>query len=101
MPGTDQGLTFCEALPEFTTLSEDDVWRTILSDDLGETAISGELRRLVAAFLCAVKSYVDSRGNEAVCGLIEVEVHCAIERIAVQMLIQYVELRVGSRLHIK
>lgn len=101
MPVVERNLTLAGALPEFTTLSENEVWRAIATDNETESAILVELRRLVAVFLREVGAYIDSLEGKHGRETVVVEVVYPIERIALQMILGYVELRTGSCWRIK
>lgn len=70
------------ARPEFTKLSEAEVWEVINGDPFGENAITGEVTRLVAHYTVRLKACFDRRGDVSPC-VMHVQARWPIERVAV------------------
>ena len=78
------------ARPEFTKLSEAEVWEAIDGDTYGENPITAEVTRLVARYTVRFKACVGRHGNVPP-HILLVQVRWPIERVAVLLLVGFVE----------
>jgi hypothetical protein len=82
-----------EARPEFRRLSESEVWKTIDGDAFNDNPVTAEVTRLGVAYMCWVKARAKRHGPGNVP---PVEVRWPIERVAVLMVMSYVEMERGA-----
>lgn len=82
------------ARPEFTALSEAEVWKAV-DDDSGNNRIAAEVTRLVAGYAIALKARVDRHGNVPP-QILHVRVQSPIERVAVLMMMGFVDALGGT-----
>lgn len=88
-----ENFEFAEAQPEFTHLSEEEVWAAMDRDD--DNKIACEVTRLICCFwkkfMRIAKKYQNIPPE-----IMHVSVCCPIERVAVVALIGYVRSETGS-----
>ena len=95
MEKDNQLLKLPAARPEFTNLSEAEVWKAVDEDPEQRTRIAGEVTRLVACYWSSFKAhfhqhrYVPPR-------LLRVEARCPIEKVAILLVVRFVEDEAGT-----
>lgn len=83
------------ARPEFRNLSESEVWNAIKDDAFADNPITAEVTRLVVAYMCTFKACAKRKGPVPP-DILHVEVHWPIERVAVLMVMSYIETETGA-----
>lgn len=84
---------FPKTNPEFTHLSEREVW-TALDRQADDNAIEieAEVRRLVASFFNRYKAYIEANGLENLPPqIMHITTRCPIERVAVLIMVRHIE----------
>jgi len=84
---------FFEARPEFLNLSEAEVWDAINTDD--DSDIAAEVTRLACAFWERFQALA-RRDKQPLPSLTKISVQCPIERVAVIIMLGYVDAEAGS-----
>jgi hypothetical protein len=90
----DEWPIFCSARPEFTALSEAEVWNAIENDSEGNSPVMGEILRLGAEFLAGFKIYVDQHGFKS--RGMNFPAGCPIEKVAIEVLMGFIEAETVS-----
>ena len=83
------------ARPEFTNLSEAAVWKAVNEDPEQRTRIAGEVTRLVACYWSSFKAHFNEQRYVAP-RLLHVEARCPIEKVAILLLVKFVEDETGT-----
>jgi hypothetical protein len=91
----NQILELPAARPEFTSLSEAEVWKAVNEDPLQRTRIAGEVTRLVACYWSSFKAHFNEQRYVAP-RLLHVEARCPIEKVAILLLVKFVEDETGT-----
>ena len=90
---------FPMANPAFCHLSEREVWAA-LDNHEDDNAIEAEVTRLVASFFSRYKTYIEANGLENLPPqIMHVSTRCPIERVAVLIMVRYIETEAWDRMN--
>ena len=78
--------TSISAKPEFTGLTEDEVWKTLRADPESEQAVTAEVNRLVAVYTTMYMDCVKRNGSVPP-HVLYVRAESPIERVAVSIVV--------------
>ncbi|MDP2205176.1 MAG: hypothetical protein Q8K65_02610 [Alphaproteobacteria bacterium] len=91
----DVTLAFPRACPEFARLSEEEVWAALLESD--DSRVTVEVTRLVCGFWVQWRGYLRGAGLSSLPPeLLHIATRCPIERVAVVIMIGYLESETGG-----
>ena len=83
------------ARPEFIALSEAEVWKAVHDDPEQQHPIAAEVTRLVTRYMAEFMAYFGER-EHAPQRVLRVEARCPIEKVAVLMVVTFVEAEAGT-----
>lgn len=90
---------FSGARPEFAHLSEAEVWAALDRDDDDDNSIACEVTRLICCFWKRFQDSARKHGNIPP-EIMHVSTRCPIEKVAVLIMIGYVESETGIPGHV-